>query len=321
MLIIIDSYITTQYLYMNNIIYKIKNKIFSFTKESLKIQRPKYDELIKYQNFKRNENNKLIISFAAGRSGQNWFSKIFNSHLNWIGTTERFADYEAFYRYICYYNIPVDKEGFFKLFELAIKRDFAKYQNTLISSPYFCFGVDEMVKKLNPNYIFFNLRDPITSIESLHGKGVYLTTNHYKTNSPLIDISNGLYSSFSRIVPKCPYFLEWKKLTRIGKLAWFWATTNKSIYDSFEKINNVNKYFVKLKDINQNYDFYKKLSIKFKFKNHLNAKNFYNVINKAPNKGSVNKYEYKDWNNFEKKEFENIIKDIFPNYDDIKTNI
>ena len=75
---------------LNSIIDKIKNKFFNFSKEAAKIKRPSYEELIKYQNFSKSDNNKLALSFGAGRSGQNWFSKIFNSHLNWIGTCERF---------------------------------------------------------------------------------------------------------------------------------------------------------------------------------------------------------------------------------------
>ena len=97
---------------MNNLIYIFKNILFRISKEGVKLKRPTYKDLIKYENFQRNENNKLALSFAAGRSGQNWFSKIFNSHSNWIGSCERFADFEAFYRYVSYYNLPIYKEGF-----------------------------------------------------------------------------------------------------------------------------------------------------------------------------------------------------------------
>ena len=111
---------------MNTLIYKIKNKLFRFSKEASKLKRPTYDELMKYKSFNRSSNNKFILSFCAGRCGQNWFSKIFNSHSNWIGTSERFADFEAFYRYISYYNLPIEKEGVFQLLELATNRDLAK---------------------------------------------------------------------------------------------------------------------------------------------------------------------------------------------------
>lgn len=306
---------------MKNLIYKIKYKLFNFSKEASKLKKPLYSELEKYKHFQKNYNNKFVLGFAAGRSGQNWITKIFNSHNNWIGTGERFADYEAFYRYISYYKLPIDKKGFFKLIELAAKRDMSKYQNTFIASPYFCFGAEELASKLNPDYLFFNIRNPVNSIESFHKKNWYLNSYNLENNSPLIDISDSLYRSFSRIVPNAEFFCDWLKLTRIGKLTWFWATANKAIFDDFKKINNVDKFIIKLEDMNQNFEFYNKLSLRFNFENKMNKREFLNVINKAPNKGPSDKYKFKNWSDLEKKEFEDIINRIFPDYYNIKTNI
>lgn len=309
---------------MKNLIYKIKNKIFRLSKEASKLKRPTYKELIKYKSFSKNSNNKFILSFGAGRCGQNWFAKIFNSHPNWIGTCERFSDFEALYRYVSFYNLPIDKESFFELLQLACNRDLAKYKNTLIASPYFAFGVEELAKKLEPNYLIFNLRDPIKSVESFYKKGWYLDfENILNKNStiPLINISENLTRSFSRIVPYEEFYDEWISLTRIGKITWFWATINKFIFDGLHKIKIIDKFFLKLEDIDQNYDFYQNMSDKFNFENKLSKKEFYNVINKAPNIGPLNKYEYNNWNSTEKKEFHSMIDKIFPYYDNIKTNI
>ena len=307
---------------MNNFFYKIKNRFFDFSSEAKKLRRPTYNELIKYQNFQRKDNNVLALSFGAGRSGQNWFSKIFNSHPNWIGTCERFADYEAFYRYICYYNLPISKNGFIDLIELSSKRDMAKYQNSFISSPYLSFGIEELTNRLKPNSIFFNIRNPIKTVESLYNKGWYQNFNNQKEiNSPLIDITDSQYRSFSRIIPKGEYLKEWISLSRIGKITWFWSTVNKTIYDNFNNIQNIDKYYVKLEDVNQNYDIYEKLSKKFNFKNKMTESQFYKVLNKTPNNDTKLNHVYRNWNNVEKKEFENIIKSTFPYFDNISTNI
>ena len=305
---------------MKTLVYKIKNKLFKISKMGKKIKKPSYKELIEYKDFIKKKENKLALSFGAGRSGQNWFAKIFNNHSNWIGTCERFVDYEAFYRYITYYNLPINKEGIFKLFELASNRDMAKYQNTFIASPYLSFGIEELTKKLNPDYLFFHIRDPIKSIECFYEKNWYLNTNDFEIKSPLIDISLSLHRTLSRIVPKNEFLKEWLKLTRIGKITWFWAAMNKSIYDDFNKIRNIDKFFVKLEEVNQNYKTYEQLVDKFNFEDKMNKRQFYDVINKAPNRGPNKKYEYKNWNNQEKQEFENIINKIFPIYDNIKTN-
>lgn len=307
---------------MNNWSYILKKFLFRFSKERAKIKRPAFEDLIKYQNFQKNINNKLAISFAVGRSGQNWFSKIFNSHLNWIGSCERFADYEAFYRYISYYKLPIYKDGFFKLMELSSKRDMALHQNSLISSPYLTFGVEELTKKLCPDYIFFNLRNPISTVESLYRKNWYLNFNDQKIiKSPLIDITENQYRSFSRIVPNNTYIHKWSSLSRIGKITWFWSIANKAIYEDFRKIDNIEKLYFKLEDIDQNYEVYEKLVNKFSFKNKMTKKQFYGVVSKAPNKMFGNKYFYKNWKDTEKKEFENIINQVFPYYNLIKTNI
>ena len=307
---------------MNNFFYKIKNRLFDFSIEAKKLKRPTYNELIKYQNFHRKDNNVLALSFGAGRSGQNWFSKIFNSHPNWVGTCERFADYEAFYRYICYYNLPISKNGFIDLIELSSKRDMAKYQNSFISSPYLSFGIEELTNRLKPNSIFFNIRNPIKTVESLYNKGWYQNFNSQKEiNSPLIDITDSQYRSFSRIIPKGEYLKEWLSLSRIGKITWFWSTVNKTIYDNFNNIQNIDKYYVKLEDVNQNYAVYEKLSKKFNFKNKMTESKFYEVLNKTPNNDTNLNHVYKNWNNVEKKEFENIINSTFPYFDNIITNI
>ena len=307
---------------MNDLIYKIKSRLYRYSKEGKKYKRPSYSELIKFKNFQRTNDNNLALSFGAGRCGQNWFAKIFNSHNNWVGSGERFPDHEAFYRYITYYNLPVNKDGFYRLMDLAIKRDMALYQNSLIACPYLSFGIQELIEKLHPNYIFFNLRNPVSSIESFYKKGWYLYSDDNKNlQSPLIDITNNQTRSFSRIVPRGTDFEKWKELSRIGKIAFFWATINRAIYDEFQKVNNITKYYIKLEDINQNYTLYENLVKKFGLKEKLKKNEFINIINKAPNKGPEKKYVYKDWTDLEKKEFTKTIDEIFPYYESIETNI
>ena len=296
--------------------------MFGHSLEAKKYKRPTYDELIKYQNFNRSKNNKLFLSFGSGRSGQNWFSKLFNSHKNWVGSAERFADFEAFYRYITFYKLPISKVGFFDLLKLSYKRDMALFQNSFISSPYWSVGVSEVTNELEPDCIFFNLRNPIKTIESLHMRGWYVRSNESRDiNSPIIDITGNLYRSFSRIVPNDEYLDDWKTLSRIGKITWYWCIINKSIYSDFKKINNIKKYNIKLEDVDQNYEFYEKISEKFELKTKMKKNKFLDVINKAPNRGIDKKYLYKDWSQNEKKEFEKIIGNFFPHYDEIKTNI
>ena len=62
--------------------------------------------------------------------------------------------------------------------------------------------------------------------------------NKNKTKSPLIDISESQYRSFSRIIPNDEFLEKWMTLSRIGKITWFWSTMNKLIYDDLTNQNN-----------------------------------------------------------------------------------
>ena len=128
-----------------------------------------------------------------------------------------------------------------------------------------------------------------------------------KRKRNFFDITNNQYRSFSRIIPKDDFLEEWLSLSRIGKIAWYWSTINKSIKDDFDKIQNTKKYFVKLSDVDQNFESYLSLVKKFNFKNVL-SKGIYNVINEASNKDKDEKYFYKKI--FEKN-FEKIIDKFF----------
>ena len=307
---------------MNSAISRVKSSLYRYSKEAKKFNRLSYQELIKYNDFKKTNENNLVLSFAAGRCGQNWISKVFNSHSNWVGSIERFSDFEAFYRFITYYDLPIHKDNFIKLIELSSKRDMSLYNNSFIASPYFSFGVKELVEKLSPNAFFFQIRNSIKTIESLYVKDWYLNLDKIlEINSPMIDISTDQYRSFSRIIPKGEYINEWKKLTRIGKITWYLCISNKSILNDFNKINYKKKYLLKLEDIDQNYKFYEKISEIFNFEKKLSKKKFLEIINKTTNKGNSKKYLYKNWSNKEKKEYNEVIERFFPNYDSLKTNL
>ena len=57
-------------------IYKIKNRLFLQSDEASKLKKPSLKEMVKYESFVKNKNNKFALSFGAGRSGQNWYSNL-----------------------------------------------------------------------------------------------------------------------------------------------------------------------------------------------------------------------------------------------------
>jgi len=301
---------------MKSFIDQFKEALYNRSTEGKKLRRPDYATLLEYKDLPYKLNSYKVLGFGAGRSGQNWLSKIFNTHPNWVGTNERFYDYEAFYRYITYHQLPIDRTPILKLLELSVKHDQYKYGNSFITSPYFSFGMEELFSSLHPTDIFLNIRKPVSSIESFYAKGFYATQEYFlslEKNQPSIDIQTGVYRGMSRIIPSDDFKQEWLSLTRIGKITWFWAVSNQQLYSSFKNLPTHKKYLLKLEEIH-NYDFYQFLDSKFDFENKLIKKEFYKVIEKTPNKIKYKNYKYKNWTQQEKKEYEYIVETFFPDY-------
>ena len=116
------------------------------------------------------------------------------------------------------------------------------YQNSLIASPYISFGLTELLEKLNVDYVFFNIRNPINTVEDFFTKGWYQNSEYLDLDSPLIDFTESQYHSFSRIIPQDNFKDEWKNLTRIGKISWFWSIINNQ--DVIEILSQANNDFL-----------------------------------------------------------------------------
>jgi hypothetical protein len=278
----------------------------------------KYQSLMKARPPKSRDNHKLIFCFNPGRSGTRWFSNIFNAHENWIGTCERFGQYESFVRYCTWYNLNVDLEGTFKLLEQGIYRDFDKHQNSMIVSPFFNFIIPKMIRRYRPDYVFFVYRNPIDTVCSFHERGFYrekVFSLDDTLNRATITIVNtpdirSLSHTFSRILPhKKPSFQEWNKLTRIGKCTWFWVTQMKAMQEAYFKIKkeSVKKRVYTLEEMNQNYSFYERLVKEFNLKPKLSKKDFLS-LKKITHPEKENIHSYSNWSNKERKEFHEIIK-------------
>ena len=79
-----------------------------------------------------------------------------------------------------------------------------------ISSPYLSFGVEELTRQLKPNYIFFNLRNPIQTVESFLKKGWYLNFNNQ--NNVFVNPTNNTYiSPIDNTIKTCNAFTKYIK--------------------------------------------------------------------------------------------------------------
>lgn len=277
-------------------------------------QSPDYDKLIQYRNIDVPENSHLILNLTGGRSGTRWLSEIFNRHPSWNGSCERFGEHEAFYRYITWYDMNVNRGIFHELYKMAISYDCNEYGNSYVATPFFNANLPEIVSILQPDKIIFSVRDPAETVYSFYNKGFYNDefSQSMHNGKAHFDIQTGieddwsLHHVFSRVKPKSGNYLrEWENLTQIGRCAWFWKTQNELICEFLQE-TNFDYQVTYLSEIDQNYEFYLKLYDEYGFETKLSEEQFLSIKkNVHPETEQIK--EILDWEEKEQMEFENIV--------------
>jgi len=269
------------------------------------------------------ENRELILSIAAGRSGQNWMTSIFTSHSNCSGGCHRMIGFEELYRYITWYQLPVDLEAFYDAVQSLIIKDWSQSSLSIYSSPFFAFGLDELVNRFNPDYCFFHIRDPESVINSNFVKGWYSKIPSKRPKlipGPQPLLTETLNHNLGRIMPKDDYYDEWEKLTQIGRITWYYVTINSYLYEKYKTIPESKKWFFKLSEIDQNYDYYREvLTEKFNLSPILKKNHFLALKSKMKNKGKSRRLT-SDWSDKDKRDYNNIIEPFMHIYDSLKTS-
>ncbi|MEX0931923.1 MAG: hypothetical protein WDZ88_04190 [Candidatus Paceibacterota bacterium] len=124
----------------------------------------------------------LILGTLVARSGTMWLCDIFDAHQNATGVTERFFEAESFYRYVCFYNLPIDTSGIIKLIKKGIVEDWKRGDVALVYSPYFSHGILDLRKELKPKKIIVAVNDPKFTVQSLYNKGLF--KHYYVRDNP-----------------------------------------------------------------------------------------------------------------------------------------
>jgi len=246
----------------------------------------------------------LILGTLSARSGTRWLCDIFSHHKNAIGSIERFRVAESFYRYIKYNNLPIDCSGIIRLIKKGILQDWEKVDLSLVFSPYFSHSILELYNELKPQRIIFAINDPEFTVTSLYNKGHFKET-YYRDSPNLIlgyqpELGERWCHFFGRIVPNDDFYSTWEKLTRIGKISWWGNKINMDIYQQLQEIPKEKIWIFKLKEADQNYDYYRRLANEFNLRPLLEEEGFL-AIKEATVKDSHN--IKREWTERERAEF------------------
>ncbi|MHA1932085.1 MAG: hypothetical protein ACW96X_06070, partial [Promethearchaeota archaeon] len=150
------------------------------------------------------------------------------------------------------------------------------------------------------------VRSPERVVNSYLNKGWY--------NEPIIrenlQLALGYQESeyfhrfLGRIVPLGKKFLRWNKMTRVGKIAWYWNVLNASVLEQFEEIPKTHWRVEKLEKLS--YNRYLKVAKFLGYESSITEKKYNDLAKSRPNALS-NVPTIATWNPIEKVEFESEI--------------
>jgi len=252
------------------------------------------------------KSNKIGYAVGTGRCGTKFLSLLLALEPEVSSVHERNRLNETFHRYCKWYNLPVDNEGFLYTKEQEIKNDL-KYNNfSFEASAHLSLSIVELFNRFNSKFILL-VRSPEKVVNSYLKKGWY--------KSPIVRSNNQLALGYQknecfhhflgRIVPMGKKFIQWNKMTRVGKLAWYWNELNKRIIRQFDEIPKTHWTIVKLEELN--YERYKEI-LKFLGINSLIKERVFNsLVKKRPN-AIKNVPKIESWTSKEIKEFEEEVE-------------
>ncbi len=219
-------------------------------------QSPQY--LKKYLKYKKENNKRLVLIVSAGRSGNRWLVEIFNAHNGVKGSCEPENYAELFFRYVKWNQLPIDLTGVFNIIAAKVLSDWKEADLSVIASPGLSIDFLEVCKNLEVDEIIWAVNNAKFTINSFYNKDWYV--NEVCTRNP--DLAIGLQPylltkdtrTFGRLIPQGDFFYTWNKLTRVGKISWFYNMYNLRINEQLKEINSKKIWIFKLEEADQNYD-------------------------------------------------------------------
>ena len=275
-----------------------------------------HDYLQIYSKYKKSYNKRLILIVTSGRSGSRWLADIFNSHDGVKGSCEEAMSAESYYKYVKWNKLPIDLAGVYNTLAGKILNDWKEADLSVLASPGISIDFIDIYKILEADEVIWAVNDAVFTITSFYNKGYY--ENSFYLQNPHLALGYQPYYGdkmtrlFARLIPQGDFFYSWEKLTRIGKISWYYNMFNMRIYEQMKTIGSEQKWIFKLEEADQNFDYYLKLAERFNLTPLLTKHSFLSIKGRSVH---PKQNEKKEWNPQELEEFEQYSKefmDIYP---------
>lgn len=250
--------------------------------------------------------NQPVFAIGTGRCG----THLLTSLMEPIGQVDanhiQDLDGDSFYRYCAWNQLNVDLGGLIEKRKQWVRQSEEKDRIYFESNPYLSFHIEPLHQHLNAKFIFI-IRNPEDVIRSHIVKGWYEFDPEIYDINKAVGYQYGMRMNhfFGRIIPKDETFIEWRQLSRVGKLSWMWNTVNLKIYEQLKRLPLDCFFTVKIEEL----DFLKFLEmLSFMEVYHsVGEKDFLHIKNSRPGKGKS--LLTRKWSPTEISEFEEYSKE------------
>lgn len=256
---------------------------------------------------------KLILCVTVGRSGTRWLSDIFSAHENIKSSVEKHNIEESFYRYVKFYKLDIDLKGVLDLIRASIIEDWKNHDISLYTTPYLSHDLLNLCRILRPDRIIWGVNDPEFTVTSFYNKGWYKEepVAYAPERIPGLQPNKAPHHSFGRVIPVGNFYSEWKKLSRVGKISWFYNEINMGIYHAIRKLPKEKWFVFKLEEADQNYQYYLNLAKEFNLHPTLKEGEFLKIKGETVKKEDNLK---RKWSKQETEEFNSFTNDFHEIY-------
>jgi hypothetical protein len=194
--------------------------------------------------------DRVTFAIGTGRCGTHFVAKLFAYEPAVAATHERYPMAEALERYRTWYRLPIDGEGFVEQMRRGIEADLTTHRLSFEASAYLSLSVPTLRERFGARFVLM-VRQPDQVVNSLWSKGWYEQPFIQGQSDLALGYQDGKrpHHTFSRIAPLGNDFQRWQQMTRIGRLAWFWAALNRAVLEQFERLPSATWRVVRLEDL------------------------------------------------------------------------
>jgi hypothetical protein len=227
--------------------------------------------------------DKVSFSIGTGRCGTRFLQEVLSHEPDVSAVHERNEPNEAFHRYCKWYRLTVDHEGFLFTKEKEIRQDLSIYRYSHEASTILSLSIVELYQRFGARFILL-VRSPDRVVNSYIRKG-WCNQKTVRSNPDLalgFQPNEQIHHFFGRIVPSGDEFLEWQRLGRVGKLAWYWNALNQAVLEQFDNIPQSHYRIIRLEDLD--YSAYQELTQFLGFTSAVTRELYQKIVSSLPNR-------------------------------------